>query len=57
MVQIVSTASFCHMTYMLAFSKKKKKRKRRKKAINIISLLTAMENVTEGGLKGLHNPK
>lgn len=41
------------MTYMLAFSKK---RKRRKKAINIISLLTAMENVTEGGLKGLHNP-
>lgn len=56
MVQIVSTASFCHMTYMLAFSKKKK-RKRRKKAINIISLLTAMENVTEGGLKGLHNPK
>ena len=57
MVQIVSTASFCHMTYMLAFSKKKKKRKIRKKAINIISLLTAMENVTEGGLKGLHNPK
>ena len=35
--------------------KKKKKRKIRKKAINIISLLLAVENVMEGGLKGLHN--
>lgn len=32
MVQITSTASFCRMTYVLAFSKKKKKKEKKKES-------------------------